>query len=522
MKIALAQLNYIIGDFEGNKAKIAESIVRARAEGARVLAFAELAVCGTPALDLTSKVTFIEMCEEVLEDVAALCDDITVIVGLPLQHGLHTSSAAAVIQNGRVIRYVGRKVITRRSDRDYFVPSNGVEYVMVDGVRIAVAVGEDITLESDLAAADIIINPISQCYMRRIIERRYAYYSKAAYTLGKHVIYVNQVGGSTDVVFDGASAVFNPQGEPVALLKSFEEDFRVVDLADTEHRERLPRPDKMQEVYGALTLGLRDFFVKNGFTKACIGMSGGIDSAVVAAIAADVLGPENLRFLMLPSQFSSDHSVEDAVAMAEILGVEYNVVPITEAYKSITECMMPVLGGMPFDVTEENIQARIRCTMLMALSNKYGYVLLNTSNKSEEAVGYGTLYGDTVGAISILGDLYKREVYELARYINRNGVVIPENILVKEPSAELRPEQKDTDMLPPYDVVDAILYRMIEEGQHREEIINAGFDAEVVEKIHAMILKNEPKRYQFCPVLRLSTCTLGKGRVMPLTHRYGF
>ncbi len=252
-----------------------------------------------------------------------------------------------------------------------------------------------------------------------------------------------------------------------------------------------------------------------------MGLSGGIDSSIVACIAADALGKENVRGLLMPSQFSSDHSVTDATMLAESLGIEYSVLPITEAYMSIVDTLKPVIGGRDFDSTEENIQARIRTIMLMAVQNKTGYVLLNSSNKSENALGFCTLYGDTAGAFSVTGDLYKTEMYDLARYINKEfDNVIPENILDKEPSSELHPDQKDSDILPPYEVVDAILIRMIEQGQHREEIINAGFDSEVVEKIHSMIMNNEKKRYQFPPVLRLSSCAFRHELLMPLINKY--
>ena len=266
--------------------------------------------------------------------------------------------------------------------------------------------------------------------------------------------------------------------------------------------------------------GLRDFFAKNGYAKASVGLSGGVDSAVVAALAVDTLGADNVRALLMPSQFSSDTSVDDAVALAKNLGIEYDVLPITETYQSIFETLMPVTGGMSFGAMEENLQARIRTMMLMAVQNKLGYIVLNTSNKSENAIGWCTLYGDTAGAFSVMGDLYKSEVYDVARYINRDKIVIPAEILDKEPTSELNPTQKDSDLLPPYEYVDAILYRMIERGQHREEIINAGFDGDVVNKIHAMIMRNENKRYQFCPILRLSSCAFGKERVLPLTNKY--
>ena len=523
MKIALAQLNYTIGAFESNKMKIIRSINKAKAQHADLLLFAEQAICGTPAYDLLDKVTFLELCEEALVEIASHCDNISVLVGLPIQHNNQTISAAALIQNRKIVRYVGKRNVVGRDDKGYITPSEGCEYVKICGRKVAVVVHEDILTEQEYGDyADIIVNISASRYSRGIVEKRYDYLRRLAYTKGKTVVFLNQVGAQTDIVFDGSSSVFNGKGEAIALLKNFEEDFRVVDIdAGLPHVE-IPYQDKTVNVYHAIKLGLKDYFEKNGFQKACLGLSGGIDSAVVVAIAADVLGPQNVKVLMMPSQFSSDHSVEDALKLAENLGIEYDVVPITGTYQTIMDALHPVFGDRPFDVAEENIQARIRGLMMMAISNKFGHILLNTTNKSEAAVGYGTLYGDTNGAISLIGDLYKSEVFDLARYINRDTEIIPENIILKAPSAELRPEQRDDQSLPPYDVLDAILYRMIEEGQHREEIINAGFDAEVVYKVYGMVLRNEHKRYQFCPVLRLSTRTFGKDRVMPLTNRYGY
>jgi NAD+ synthase (glutamine-hydrolysing) len=398
----------------------------------------------------------------------------------------------------------------------------GYRYVRIAGEKVAVVVGDDITLENEYSPnVDVILSLTAHSYSRGIVEKRYDFFSKIAYTAGRPVIYVNQIGGQTDVLYDGSSAAFNGRGEAIALLSSFKEDFQIIDTA-TEQSVPVPPQNKTANVFNAMKMGLADYFSKNGFSRACLGMSGGIDSAVVAAVAVEALGAANVRLLMMPSQFSSDHSVNDAVEMAERLGVAYDVVPITEAYKAITETMKPVMGGTQFDTTEENIQARIRGVMLMALSNKFGHIVLNTSNKSEEAVGYGTMYGDTVGSISIAGDLYKSEIYDVARYINTlHGGVIPENILSKEPSAELHPGQLDSDRLPSYDILDAVLYRMIEQGQHREEIINAGFDAATVMNIHSMLLRSEYKRRQGCPVMRLSTAPLGKEFVMPLTNKYG-
>lgn len=522
MKIALAQLNYTIGDFEGNKIKIIDNIVKAKSEGADIIAFAEHAISGAPAFDLLNKVDFLEQAEETLNEIAPYCDGITAIIGLPVQDHTDTISAAAVVQDRKVVSYIGKKNITSREEIWNISSSKGCDYVSVGDKKVAVVVGEDINFGCGIGGtADLVVTIASSPWSRGIVERRYARLARTAFTNGRPIVYVNQIGASTEIVYDGSSSAFNEKGEAIALLKNFEEDLTIVDLENSTPLE-VPYQNKTYNAYRAIKLGLKDFFAKNGFTKACLGMSGGIDSAVVLAIAAEVLGPENIKVLMMPSQFSSDHSVDDAVQMTENLKIAYDIVPITDIFSSATEALKPVTGGTEFDVTEENIQSRIRCMLLMALSNKHGYILLNTSNKSECAVGYGTLYGDSAGAISILGDLYKIEVYSLARFINKDKEIIPQNIILKEPSAELRPEQKDSDWLPPYDVLDAILSRMIEAGQRREEIINAGFDAATVRRVYAMVLQNEHKRYQFCPTLKLSARTFKRDRVMPLTSKYGF
>lgn len=524
MRIAVAQLNYTIGDFEANKIKIIDAINRAKDEDADLVVFAEQAISGTPAYDLLNKVNFLELCEESLVEIAAFCEGISVLVGLPVQNGTQTLSAAALIQNRKIIRYITKRNIYLRDEQRFISSGKGGEFFTIKGRKVAVVLGDGLLIENQYAAGThTVINISADPYSRAVIEKRYERFRRQSFTLNTNYVFVNQVGGQTDVVYDGSSAAYNHKGEAVALLKSFEEDFVIVDTdADNPAIEPLYQ-NKTENVYKAIKLGLGDFFRKQGYETACLGLSGGIDSAVVAAIAAEVLGPENVKVLMLPSPYSSDHSVEDALHMASHLGLGYNIIPIDNTYRAVLNAMEPVFGkDSEFGVAEENIQARIRMVMLMAMSNKFGHIFLNTSNKSELAVGYGTLYGDNTGVISLMGDLYKGEVYDLARHINRNEEIIPENILLKEPSAELRPGQKDTDSLPAYDVVDAILYRMIEEGQSREEIINAGFDAETVYKIYGMVLKNEQKRYQFCPVLRVSTCPFGVGRIMPLTSRYGF
>ena len=496
MKIAIAQLNYTIGDVDGNASKIIDSIHKAKAQHADLVIFAEQAVSGTPAFDLLRKTTFLELCEDALVEIASCCDGIAAIVGLPILTADGTISAAALIQDRKVLRH-----------------------------KCAIIVGDDLSRERDFdQSVETVISINARKYGKGTMTYRYEMMRNLAFVESKNLVLVNQVGGSTDIVYDGTSGALNSRGELVLMMKNFEEDFQIFDTKAQNPPVGVPSTynDRTRLVYEAARCGLRDFFRKNGYRKASIGLSGGIDSAVVASIAADALGAENVRALLMPSPFSSLESVEDAKELARNLGIEYNVIPISEIYTSVVNTLKPVIGGTEFDATEENIQTRIRTVLLMALQNKTDYILLNSSNKSENALGLCTLYGDTAGAFSPTGDLYKSEMYDVARYINRTqGNPIPESILTKEPSSELHPGQKDSDILPPYEVVDAILFRMIEEGQHREEIVNAGFDSEVVEKIHGMIMRNEKKRYQFPPVLRLSSCTFGHERLMPLTNKYG-
>ena len=527
MKIALAQLNYTIGDISANKDKIIANIERAKREKADVVLFAEQAISGTPAFDLLRKTTFLELCDDALAEIASHCKGLTAIVGVPTLGENGTQSAAAIIERGRVVRYITKANITVRREMGFLSGGKGAETIKIAGEKVCVVVGDDF---SQLRGLDHNIKHIFSINARRygkgMLSYRYQTMYNLAYLESKDVIIINHVGGSGEIVYDGTSGIINSKGETTLIMKSFEEDFVVYDTEADNKPCDLPveiySHERTSYNFRAAVLGLRDYFHKSGYTKACVGLSGGIDSAVVACIAAEALGKENVRGLMLPSQFSTDHSVTDAQIVAENLGIEYSVLPITEAYTSLINTMKPVIGGREFDATEENIQARLRTIMLMAVQNKTGYVLLNSSNKSENALGLCTLYGDTAGAFSVTGDLYKTEIYDLARYINKVfGDIIPTSILEKEPSSELHPGQKDSDILPPYDVVDAILTRMIEQEQHREEIINAGFDSETVEKIHSMVMQNEKKRYQFPPVLRLSAYAFGHERLMPLINKYG-
>ena len=527
MKIALAQLNYTIGDIAGNTAKIIIAVERAKMEGADVVIFAEQALSGTPAFDLLRKTTFLELCDEALDEIASYCNGITAVVGAPVLMQNGSQSAAVVIEDGCIKRYITKANITARREMGFLSSGEGVKVVRIAGEKVAIVVGDDFShlkeVENDV---DIIFSINARRYGKGLVSYRYETMHNLAFVESKTIVLVNQVGGSGEIVYDGTSCVINDKGDIALLMKSFQEDFAIYDtLAENKPCElpkELERHERTGYIYNAAVLGLRDYFVKNGYKKACVGLSGGIDSAVVTCIAVEALGKENVKVLLMPSQFSTDHSVTDAKAFAESVGVEYSVLPISEAYTSVVNTLKPAIGGHEFDATEENIQARLRTIMLMAVQNKKGYVVLNSSNKSENALGMCTLYGDTAGAFSVTGDLYKTEMFDVARYINKlKGNIIPESILEKEPSSELRPGQKDSDDLPKYEVVDAILMRMIEQGQHREEIINAGFDSEVVEKIHSMVMQNEKKRYQFPPVLRLSACAFGHERLMPLINKYG-
>ncbi len=527
MKIALAQLNYTVGDIEGNSFKIIDAIQRAKSEGAQLVVFAEQSISGLPAYDLLRKNTFLELCEDALVQIASYCDNIAAIVGMPMLTRNGTISAAALIQDRKVLRYIGKRNITARREMGYIIPASGYEYVTIGDHRFAIVVGDDLSRLRDFDnSVDSIISINARKYGSGIFASRFDALRNIAFVENKNIILINQVGGGSDIVYDGTSSIFNKRGEMTLQMKSFEEDFAVYDI--DEDIVGLPytpfetNKDRTRVLFNAARLGLRDFFKKSGYEKACLGLSGGIDSSVSASIAVAALGRESVMGLIMPSEFTDSEAVNDAVALAKNLGIEYQVIPIESSYNTIVDSMSSIIGGTEFDATEENILSRIRTIVLMALQNKRGHILLNSSNKSENALGLCTLYGDTAGALSVTGDLYKGEIYDLAKYINREmGSPIPDSILVKAPSSELRPDRKDAEKLPPYELVDAIVFRMIEKGEHREEIINAGFDYDDVQLIHKMIMQSEKKRFQYPPVLRLSRCTFGHERVMPITHKYG-
>jgi len=544
MKIALAQLNYHIGNFESNTEKIIKAITDAKSQGADLVVFAELAICGYPPRDFLEFSEFTELCDNAVKKVAEACKGIACILGAPTRNpnikGKDLFNSAYFIENSEVRTIVNKALLPTYDVFDeyrYFEPNRSFECIEFQGVKIALTICEDLWNINDnplyisspmdeliKEEPELMINIAASPFSYNHDDNRYKVLSDNSEKYQLPLMYVNQVGSQTEIIFDGGSFVFNEKGEMLDHLKFFQEDLKVYEfeagtIRGLEPGDYKPMED-VEQIYKGLVLGIRDYFSKSGFSKAVLGLSGGIDSAVVCALAAEALGAENVMAVLMPSQYSTDHSVKDALDLAENLGCKHEIIAIKEAADAFDRMLEPVFKGLPFNVAEENIQARSRAVIVMAFSNKFGYILLNTSNKSECAVGYGTLYGDMAGAISVLGDVYKTQVYQLANYINRDREIIPVNSIVKPPSAELRPGQKDSDSLPDYDTLDALLYQYIELRKSSREIIEQGFDEEVVRKVLKMVNIAEFKRYQTPPILRVSPKAFGMGRRMPIVGKY--
>jgi NAD+ synthase (glutamine-hydrolysing) len=541
MKIALAQLNFHIGNFESNTGKIIEVIKRAQAQGASLVVFPELAVCGYPPLDFLDFRDFIRQSLSSINTIAEHTRGIGVVVGSPsfnpVLKGKNLFNSAFFLMDGKTAGLVHKALLPNYDVFDeyrYFEPGRSFNCIACNGIKIALTICEDLWNEEDdplyqfcpmdeliKENPSLIINIAASPFDYQHDEKRKSILKRNALKYQLPVIYVNHAGGQTEMLFDGGSLVMNHRGEVIHQLKFFSEDYCLIEFPLKEKNiTTVKPPEKTQRIHDALIMGIRDYFGKQGFKKATLGLSGGIDSAVVLALAAEALGSENVFPVLMPSPFSSSHSISDSEKMADALGVKFLTLPIHQPFQSYLDLLKPVFKDLPFDVTEENIQARIRGTLLMALSNKFGYILLNTSNKSELAVGYGTLYGDMCGGLSVIGDVYKTEVYELAHYINRHHEVIPENIIFKPPSAELRPNQKDSDSLPPYEILDAILRLYIEKEYGPLRIVEAGFEKELVLKVLRMVNRNEHKRFQAPPILRVSPKSFGLGRRMPIVGKY--
>lgn len=546
MKIALVQYNFLIGDFAYNKGKILEGIRTATEGGADLVVFPELALTGYPPRDFLEFGDFIKNCEESMREIAQSCINIAVIIGAPSRNntkkGKPLFNSAWFLNNGKVESIANKSLLPNYDVFDeyrYFEPSKGFGYVEYKGLRLVLTVCEDIWNTAEVPmysfspldevnniSPDIIINisasPFN--YNQSVIRKEVLRSNALKYK--KPIVYVNQVGAQTELIFDGNSMVCDAAGNIRDQLAYFEEEIRIVEITGeyflTEEREisKVQELSTIQLIHDALVLGVRDYFHKMGFRKAILGLSGGIDSAITMVIAAEALGPKNVLGVLLPSVFSSDHSITDAKQLAQNLGCPFEIIPIKESVKAMDETLHPLFQDLKPDIAEENIQARMRAVILMALSNKFGYILLNTSNKSEAAVGYGTLYGDMCGGISVLGDVYKTDVYRLAEYINSEKEIIPKNTITKPPSAELRPDQKDSDSLPDYDILDQILYSYIEMRRSPSELILMGFDDVTVKRVINMVNRSEWKRYQTPPILRVSPKAFGMGRRMPIVAKY--
>lgn len=558
MKIVLAQQNYHIGNFEKNVNKIIDAVNVAKNQGADLIVFSEMSVCGYPARDFLDFDDFIKKCYQGIDEIKKHADSIGVIVGSPdrnpQKEGKDLFNAAFFLFE-KEIKGIAHKTCLPNYDvfdeYRYFEPAYTWNVIEFKEKKIAITICEDIwnlggnplyrICPMDILMKDqpdLMINISASPFDYTHIEDRKATIKSNVLKYKIPLIYCNAVGSQTEIIFDGASLVFDKDANLCYQLSQFEEDLQEVILNDdgsvdapviepaiavpgmlSEPLNFLPELN-ISQVYKAIVLGIKDYFSKMGFTKAIIGSSGGVDSAVTIALACEALGKENVRAILMPSEYSTTHSVSDAEQLSKNLGNPYDIIPIKKIYDQFLHELKPAFAHTPFGIAEENIQARTRGNLLMAIANKFGYILLNTSNKSELAVGYGTLYGDMAGGIGVLGDCYKLQVYGLAKYINSSKEIIPDNILTKAPSAELKPDQKDSDSLPPYPILDQILYQYIERVQGPAEIKAQGYDAALVDRILRMVNNNEYKRNQFCPVIRVSPKAFGVGRRLPIVGSY--
>jgi len=558
MKICIAQQNYHIGNFEQNTEKILGAIEAAKNQGADLILFSEMSVCGYPAWDFVEFEVFINKCYQSIDAIKQAADTIGVLIGSPARNpnkkGKDLYNAAFFLYEQKVVAEIHKTLLPTYDVFDenrYFEPADEWKVVEFKGQKLAITICEDIWNLGD--------NPLYRiCPMDKMMDQSpnillnlsaspfdYTHDEDRKATIKSNVLkykiplfYCNAVGSQTEIVFDGSSLVFDKDANLCGALPMFESALATfecntdgtINAPILEPANRMPNKElnpitliptlNIEQVYQALVLGVKDYFNKMGFTKAIIGSSGGIDSAVTLAIACEALGKENVHAVLMPSPYSTDHSVNDAVALSQNLDNKYDIIPIKEVYEEFLTTLKPLFKDLPFSLAEENIQSRSRGNILMAIANKFGYILLNTSNKSELATGYGTLYGDMAGGLGVLGDCYKLQVYELAKYINRHQEIIPTNIITKAPSAELRPNQKDSDSLPDYAVLDQILYQYIERRANPNDIKALGFDNALVDRTLKMVNNNEYKRNQFCPIIRISPKAFGVGRRMPIVGKY--
>lgn len=511
MKIALSQINPKTADYEGNCDLMMQSLLSMPEDSLAV--FPSLCVSGAPLYSLSVYENTFHLCAKVGERLEKTNRDI--LFGTPVANGNKHYNAFVFIEKGKT-----KAVATKRNLGQFdlgFSVGDGFEMVQYNGKRLAFGFLED--LEDFFATgtkADLVLCGTNTVFEEGIHEKTIQKVQPLARKLACPVVVVNRCGAEGRYIFSGGSFVVQSGGNPALELPYFETGTALV---DTEKLQDLCQRAKssIEILHDAAVLGIRDYFRKNGIKKAVVGLSGGIDSALVVVLAVEALGRENVLGVLLPSEYSTSHSVTDAKASAENLGIEYHIIPIKQSYASVLSALRPVFKDLPFSLAEENIQSRLRCVILMGIANKIGAVLLNTTNKSEAAVGYGTLYGDTSGGIGAIGDLYKTRVWEMSRWINREKEVIPENSITKAPSAELRPDQKDSDSLPDYDVLDRILFEHLENRKSKEQIVALGFEAQTVERILRLVRINEWKRRQASPSLKLSGCTFGTDRQTPIS-----
>jgi NAD+ synthase (glutamine-hydrolysing) len=548
VKIAICQYNPVVGDIDGNLAKVALALKASARQKPDLLVFPELFLTGYPPRDLLEKDWFLQKIKRAIKDITILSrkyPDIGILIGAPTLVVENTSSrlynSALLIHRGKVI-FTQHKTLLPTYDvfdeTRYFKPAGKVSVVNFKGRKLGISICEDAWNDAALwprdkkpytldpikklakAGAEIFINLSASPFEMGKASLRSGLFTRLARKYRRPFIYINQIGGNDELVFDGSSFAVNEAGQPVLTMKAFQEELTIFDTEDTALSAKWFKADQAGDVYQALVLGLRDYIKKTGFHQAVIGLSGGIDSALVACIAAGALGPKNVTGISMPSPYSSKGSVDDSRKLTENLGIGFKVIPISGLYLKYLASLKNTFKGTSSGLTEENIQARIRGNLLMAYSNKFGHIVLSTGNKSEMAVGYCTLYGDMSGGLSVISDVPKTLVYKLADHVNRNGEVIPRAIIKKAPSAELRPNQKDQDTLPPYPVLDAILESFLEDGRSREEIIKRGYKPGVVEWVIKAVRSSEYKRRQAAPGLKVTSKAFGSGRRMPVAARY--
>ncbi len=536
LRAALAQINTTVGDLRGNTAKTLDYIDRARAHGAHIVAFPELTITGYPPEDLLYKPHLIAENRACLDEIIEHSQDIAVVVGFVDSDDRGSLfNSAGVIRDRRLLGIYHKVHLPNYGvfdEKRYFLPGADSPVFQINDTPVGVNVCEDIWFEQGptnlqaSAGARVIMNINGSPYHRGKGREREEMLADRARDNGVYVCYANMVGGQDELVFDGGSCVFSPSGAVLARGKQFEEDLLVIDIdPDSPHPPAPPLQDPLpdlEEVYQALTIGTRDYVRKNGFSKVVIGLSGGIDSTLTATVAADALGPENVTVVTMPSRYSSEGSVADSDILARNLGIELWNITIEDMFQSSLDSLAPHFAGTESGIAEENLQARMRGILLMAISNKFGWLVLTTGNKSEMAMGYGTLYGDMAGGFAVIKDVPKVLVYQLAETRNARGPipVIPRSVIDKPPSAELRPDQKDTDSLPPYDILDPILEAYVEQDRSLAEIVNMGFDEDMVKRVIKTVDRNEYKRRQAAPGVKITPRNFGRDRRMPIVNHY--